>query len=126
MTKIIKIIFTICALTVLFCGCTKNQEPAGTNTLEKERAEDKNTYNYTCEETADGYQLTLYSNAGEEILSEVYPKEPIVTTITENLLQISISVGSPATYIYYADIENVQISETFFNPIYLGDGNIAY
>lgn len=126
MIKIIKIILTISALTVLFCACTKNQEPAGTNTLEKERAEDGTPYNYICEESSDGYQLTLYSNAGEEILSEIYPKEPIVTTITENLLQISISVGSPATYIYYADIENVQISETFFNPIYLGDGNIAY
>lgn len=86
----------------------------------------QSTCNYICEESADGYQLTLYSNAEEEILSEIYPKEPIVTPITGNLLQISISVGSPATYIYYADTETARISETFFNPIYLGDGNIAY
>lgn len=126
MKKRLRITITIAALAVLLCACTKTPEQTGTNVLEKECAEPQNTYNYICEKAEDGYQLTIYSNADEEILSEVYPKEPTVKPVTENLLQVSISVGSPATYIYYVDTEKGKVSETFFNPIYLEDGNIAY
>ncbi len=126
MRKRFKITINIAALMILLCACTKPPEQAGTNAPEKECEEAQNAHNYICEKAEDGYQLTIYSNADEEILSEVYPKEPTVKPVTENLLQISVSVGSPATYIYYVDTENMKVSETFFNPIYLGDGNIAY
>lgn len=72
------------------------------------------------------YQITLYDNHGRKILSETYPVEPGITEINKDILEISISTGSPSRASYYFDKETSNISTTFFNPIIWGNENIAY
>lgn len=81
---------------------------------------------YSCVAVEDGFEITFYSNTNEEILSEYYPKEPTIRQITENIFEIRISVGSPAAYVFYVDTDNAEASETFFNPLLIGDCYVAY
>lgn len=81
---------------------------------------------YSCIAVEDGFELTFYSSTNEIIFSEWYPKEPAISQVTENIFEIRISVGSPAAYVYYFDIENTEESETFFNPLFIGDCYVAY
>lgn len=41
-------------------------------------------------------------------------------------MEINFSVGSPARYTFYFDMEKARISDTFFNSIFFGDQYIAY
>lgn len=56
---------------------------------------------------ADGYELTLYDKDYEKVYSEIYPtpagsiKVPEMNELSGDLLEISMSVGSPAVYIYF-------------------------
>lgn len=81
---------------------------------------------------ADGYELTLYDKDNEKVYSEIYPvpegsiKLPVINEISEDLLEISMSVGSPATYIYFFNKETAEISPTYFNPIVVENKYIAY
>lgn len=81
---------------------------------------------FTCEKVSDGYELNLYSKSKEKVFSAIYPKEPGIKEVSEDILQISISLGSPACYVFYFNETNAEISETFFNPIYFGDKYVAY
>lgn len=81
---------------------------------------------------ADGYELTLYDKDYEKVYSEIYPtpagsiKVPEINELSGDLLEISMSVGSPAVYIYFFDKETAEISPTYFNPIVLENKYIAY
>lgn len=81
---------------------------------------------YSCIAVEDGFELTFYSSTNEIIFSEWYPKEPAISQVTENIFEITISVGSPAAYVFYFDMENAEESETFFNPLLIGDCYVAY
>lgn len=81
---------------------------------------------YTCIAIEEGFEITFYSKTNEVFFSEWYPKEPAISQVTENIFEICISVGSPASYISYLDIENAEISETFFNSLLFGDCCVAY
>lgn len=81
---------------------------------------------YTCIAVEEGFEITFYSSTNEIIFSECYPKEPAISQVTDSIFEISISVGSPASYIFYFNIENAEISETFFNPLLFGDCCVAY
>ena len=81
---------------------------------------------YSCIAVEDGFELTFYSSTNEIIFAEWYPKEPAIRQVTENIFEIRISVGSSATYVFYFDMENAEESETFFNPLLIGDRYVAY
>ena len=85
-----------------------------------------NHENFTLNIVNDEYQITLYNNQGIKILSETYPIEPSIAEISKDILEISITTGSPSRYSYYFNKESSKISSTFFNPIIRGDENIAY
>lgn len=72
------------------------------------------------------YELTIYNSLGTIVLSEVYPEEPGISWVTENIMEIAISVGSPARYVYYVDLEEDRVSDVYFNPILVGDEYVAY
>lgn len=75
----------------------------------------------------DEYEITLYDKERKKVDSTIYPyREPSVEAITESVLEINYSVGSPARYTYYFDMETAEISDTFFNSILFGDKYIAY
>lgn len=65
-------------------------------------------------------------SGGYNVVQEIYPKEPGISRVTEDILEISISVGSPARYVFYFNTKNSNISETYFNPIIVGDNYVAY
>lgn len=85
-------------------------------------------------EAADGYILTLYDKENREIFSEFYPLDSRaiqqgllwVNKTSKNVLEIGISVGSPARYIYFFDKETAEISPTYFNPIIVENNYVAY
>ncbi len=81
---------------------------------------------YSCIAVGKGFEVTFYSSTNDIIFSEFFPKEPAIRPVTENIFEVSISVGSPAAYSFYIDMENAEISETFFNPLFIGERYIAY
>lgn len=78
------------------------------------------------EQTSKGHRLTLYDKEHGEILSESYPKDTWIAGVSEDVLEIVISVGSPARYTFYFNRETAEISDTFFNAKLFGDKYIAY
>lgn len=86
------------------------------------------------EKVEDGYELTLYDKESRAVYSEVYPADSRlirqgllwVNEISEGVLEIKISVGSSATYIYYFDKESAELSPTYFNPIIVNNKYVAY
>ncbi|MDE6748071.1 MAG: hypothetical protein K2K21_03270 [Lachnospiraceae bacterium] len=81
---------------------------------------------FSLQETPDGYEVILYDREGREIYSEWYPKEPWVKEVAEGILEIGISVGSPARYTFYFRKEDGKISDTFFNARVVGEKYIAH
>ena len=41
-------------------------------------------------------------------------------------MAVSVSVGSPACYTFYIDKEDARVSDTYFNPILVGEKYVAY
>lgn len=78
------------------------------------------------EQTSKGHRLTLYDKEHGEIFSESYPKDTWIGGVSEDVLEIVISVGSPARYTFYFNRETAEISDTFFNAKLFGDKYIAY
>lgn len=93
---------------------------------------EENIYNaqFSLQETPDGYELILYDREKREIYSKVFPIEliiePWVKEVSEGILEIGISVGSPARYTFYFRKEDAKISDTFFNARVVGEKYIAH
>ena len=87
---------------------------------------DKNEKKFLCREVPEGYEVVLYGKRNEEFFSIVYPKEPEIISIADDILEISVSTGSPSRYTFYFDSKSVKISETFFNPMLIDNKYVAY
>ena len=75
----------------------------------------------------DECEITLYNKEHVKVYSEVCPlHHSWVEAISGNILEIGISVGSPARYTFYFDTETAEISDTYFNAKVFGDQYIAY
>lgn len=94
--------------------------------LAQKEENESDIWPFLCKKVEDGYELTIYNSSGAIILSEVYLKEPGISWVTENVMEIAISVGSPARYVYYIDLEEDKVSDVYFNPILVGDKYVAY
>lgn len=85
---------------------------------------------FSLQKTPDGYELILYDREKREIYSKVFPLEliiePWVEEVSEGILEIGISVGSPARYTFYFRKEDGKISDTFFNARVVGEKYIAH
>lgn len=81
---------------------------------------------YSCVKVEDGYEVILYGVSGEIVSSMEFPIEPGIRQITEGLFEISVSVGSPASYVFWFDTKGARISETYFNPVLVGNKYVAY
>lgn len=90
------------------------------------KCESNRNKRYLCKKVEEGYELTVYSSLGTIIVSEVYPKEPGISWITENVIEIAISTGSPARYVYYVDMNEDKVSDVYFNPFLVEDEYVAY
>lgn len=80
----------------------------------------------------DGYELALYDKDNKKVYSELYPMPgaginlPIIKAISDEILEVSVSVGSPAVYIFFFDKKTAEISPTYFNPFVVENQYIAY
>ena len=54
-----------------------------------------------CNEVEDGYEIVLYDSWGNVVDTTWSPVEPGIHNVTNELVEIVISVGSPAHYIFY-------------------------
>ncbi len=72
------------------------------------------------------YSLILYGKGKNVVKEEEYPKEPSVNLLEDGILQVTISTGSPASYVHYFDIINNKVSDVYFNPILAQNGKIVY
>lgn len=78
-----------------------------------------------CNESEEGYEIVLYDSWGNVVDTTWSPVEPVICNVTDELVEIVISVGSPAHYIFYFDKRNNMVSDTFFNPILIDNRYIA-
>lgn len=74
----------------------------------------------------EGYEVVLSGKRNEEIFSAIYPKEPGIANITDDILEISVSTGNLSRYVFYFDQKNPRISDTFFNPILFDNKYVAH
>ncbi len=81
---------------------------------------------FSMQETLDGYEIILYDKEGEKVYSEVYPEKSWVKEVSEGILEIGVSVGSPARYTFYFRKEDGAISDTFYNAKLFGEQYIAH
>ena len=72
------------------------------------------------------YELTLFSEQGEEIFSERYPVEPRFKEINKGVIEIALNTGSSSTYVFFFDKKKGKVSDIFFTPILFGDNYIAF
>ncbi len=86
---------------------------------------EKNTQ-YKCKQIERKYEVNLYDKNNREIYSVVYPKEPWIKEVTENILEIGISTGSPSRHVFYFNKETSKISDVYFNSILLDNKYVAY
>lgn len=135
-----KIYFLILAACILILGGTAFYCMSGNYKIYYKISPTKQYYNkqengmdetalsryYSCEKVNDGYEISLYNDLSEKIYSEVYPQKPSIRQVKENILEISFRVGSPASYYFYYDIKNGDISIPYFNSMLVGDSDIAY
>lgn len=79
-----------------------------------------------CHTAGEEYDVFLYDKWNRIVYEDRFPKEPIVTYLTDNLVEILFSVGSPAHYVYYINVISLEISDVFFNPILIDNEFVAY
>lgn len=83
---------------------------------------------FTNEEIKDGNKITLYDKSGNVVYSVdyQYPTISWVKELTSDILEIGVSFGSPARYVFYFNKENAQMSDTYFNEILIDNQYVAY
>ncbi len=82
---------------------------------------------YSINETKNSeYELNLIGVNGEIIESYLYPEEPIISEMDENILEIRLDLGNPNDYVQYYDTTSNKVSDVYYNPLGYGFGNVAY
>lgn len=81
---------------------------------------------YLCEKDENGYEVILYDKENNEVYKTVYPVDPWIKEVTNNILEIGISTGTSSTYVFYFNKDTAEMSDTYYNSILFGDKYIAY
>lgn len=75
------------------------------------------------QETETGNTLILYGKQNQIIDTISVIEKTSIHQLTDNVFEIVQSVGSPAHYVFYYDVQNCRLSDVFFNPILISAGN---
>lgn len=75
---------------------------------------------------ADGYEVKLYDRAYNEVFSMDYPKEPWIVEVTENVLEIGFSTGSPASNVFYFEKDSGRTCMGYMNSRLIDENYVAY
>lgn len=92
-----------------------NEKGSSDNDIAYQKGEfDKYGEQYSLTEIEDGeYEVTLYDKENKVVHTETFTKLPWISEMTDNILQIGLSLGSPAPYIYYYDKERAVVSPCY-------------
>lgn len=105
----------------------KKEESFDPDTVDRKGQFDEYGEQYSLMETEDGeYEVTLYDKENKVVHTETFTKLPWISEMTDNILQIGLSLGSPAPYIYYYDKERAIVSTCYPDSFYLKDNYVAY
>lgn len=75
---------------------------------------------------ADGYEVKLYDQVYNEVFSMIYPREPWIAEVTENVLEVGVSTGSPARNVFYFDKDSGRTSIGYMNSRLIDENYVAY
>ena len=81
---------------------------------------------YSLCQIGDEYEVKLFDQSGNVVYSMMYPKQPWIGEVAENVLEIGVSTGSPSRYTFYFDKTSGKSSMVYFNPILIGDRYVGY
>ena len=105
----------------------RNEEGYDPDTADQRGQFDEYGEQYSLIEMENGeYEVTLYDKGNKVVHTETFTKVPWVSEMTDNILQIGMSLGSPAPYIYYYDKERAIVSTCYPDSFYLKDNYVAY
>lgn len=79
-----------------------------------------------CKEVDDGYEIVLYDKKNDVIKIIYTSKKPGINNLKDDIWEISESIGSPAKYVFYYDLQSCKISNVFFNPILIENKYVSY
>lgn len=123
----ISIIFIVIIVITISCGLNiKHHVDKASNNLTTNTKASINDYYKLIKNRENDYTLILYSKDKKILEKMDYPKEPSINLLEKNVIQITLSVGSPAHYVHYFNITSNKISDTYFNESFAGKGIIAY
>lgn len=79
------------------------------------------------QESGDEYEIILYDKWGQVVCDETTEKCPGIRYITDDIVEVTHSFGSPFHYIYYYNIRTAEMSvPAYFNPILIDNKYVAY
>ncbi|RKJ31206.1 hypothetical protein D7X25_36205, partial [bacterium 1XD42-8] len=81
---------------------------------------------YKKEYNGEEYIVYLYDEWGKEVDRMAFLKEPGVCEIGEDILEVSISFGSPVRYDVYFHKKTLQQSQAYFNSMPLSEKYVSY
>lgn len=106
-------IIIIIAILYTFTGC-------------KKEVEDTNEYYNVHKITESEYEVVLYGCDNSVVERFSYPKEPYIKLHENQIIEISISTGSPSRYTFFFDPISEKISQTYFNYLLYEYGKVVY
>ena len=81
---------------------------------------------YKKERNGEEYIVYLYDEWGKEVDRITYSREPWVREIGRDILEVGVSVGSPARYSFYFHKKTLQQSQEYFNADVLSEKYVSY
>lgn len=75
----------------------------------------------------DNYILTIYNPDKKVIYDATFPhKKPHVSKLYNDIVKISVSLGSPNSYVYFFDMKSHAVSEVYRNPKLIDQKKIVF
>ena len=105
-----------------------NYAPNTTTIPNSSNCKNESIYNYysvKCD-NKNNYTIILYDSEGNIVYQEKINKEPHIEFLGENIIQITISLGSPLNYTQFYDISTGAISPAYSNALLIEKDKIIY
>ncbi len=121
MKKLLIVVFSILLVVLITLG---SYEIVKTPQLTTKY--DVSDYYKKVKEANGKYTVVFYDDNNKTIKTMSFPVEPYVRTIENNVIGVSVSVGSPANYEFFYKPKTKQFSNTFFNLTLASQGKVVY
>lgn len=80
-----------------------------------------------CEKGKDReYIFKIILSNGEVFLEKHFPVEPDIDKVNSNTYKITISTGLNSNHTFFVDVENLNVSEDYFNLLFNNEKYVVY